>query len=154
MSNSTDVENVKKPIAAVIAIVIDQGKVLLIRRANPPDVGRWGFPGGKIELGEPLLQAAERELFEETGMVGNAVQVLTATDAFDADADGRVRQHFVLVAVLCRSIGGQLQAADDALEAEWHSVSRLGELEHALSLDVRAVAEQALHFEQVAVGAS
>lgn len=148
MNSFSEATDVRKPIAAVIAIVVDQGKVLLIRRANPPDAGRWGFPGGKIELGESLLRAAERELLEETGIVGNAIEVLTATDAFDEEADGSVRQHFILVAVLCRQTGGRLQAADDALEAEWHSVCRLDEIEHALSLDVRAVAEQALRFEQ------
>ncbi|MEN7538812.1 NUDIX domain-containing protein, partial [Aurantiacibacter flavus] len=59
-------EGPQRPIAATIAVVLREGQVLLVRRANPPDAGRWGFPGGKIETGETIEQAAIRELYEET----------------------------------------------------------------------------------------
>lgn len=75
--------SVQYPIPATIAVVFRGSDVLLVRRANPPDVGRWGFPGGKIERGETIMRAAERELFEETSVVGKARHVLTAVDAFD-----------------------------------------------------------------------
>jgi 8-oxo-dGTP diphosphatase len=106
-----------RPIAAVIAVVIRDGQVLLVRRRNPPDAGRWGFPGGKIEFGETIAGAAVRELLEETGVRGEAHHVFTAVDAVDRDGDGRAREHFILVAVLCRWIAGEPMAGDDALEA-------------------------------------
>ena len=72
-----------RPVVATIATVFRDGNVLLVRRANPPDVGKWGFPGGKVDLGECLKDAAIRELFEETGVRATAQRVFTAVDAFD-----------------------------------------------------------------------
>ena len=66
------------PIAAVIAVLVRGDEILLVSRKNPPDVGLWGFPGGKMEFGESMEQAAVRELFEETGVRGVAQHVLTA----------------------------------------------------------------------------
>jgi 8-oxo-dGTP diphosphatase len=109
--------SVQYPIPATIAVVFRGSDVLLVRRANPPDVGRWGFPGGKIERGETIMRAAERELFEETSVVGKARHVLTAVDAFDRSLAGAVLHHFVLVAVLCGYISGVPHAADDVTEA-------------------------------------
>ena len=77
----------QRPIPATIAAVIRDGQVLLVRRANPPDQGRWAFPGGKIELGERIEDA--RELFEETGVTAEPLTVFDAVDVFDHDADGR-----------------------------------------------------------------
>ena len=93
-----------RPVVATIATVFRDGNVLLVRRANPPDVGKWGFPGGKVDLGECLKDAAIRELFEETGVRATAQRVFTAVDAFDHDENGVVRHHYVLVAVLCLSL--------------------------------------------------
>lgn len=65
-----------RPIVAVIGIVIRDGKVLLVQRANPPDAGRWGFPGGKIELGERIMDAAARAIKEETAITVKPLDVL------------------------------------------------------------------------------
>ncbi len=132
-----------KPIAAVIGVVFRDGEVLLVRRANPPDAGKWGFPGGKIESGEPIQAAAVREVLEETGVVARPLQVFTAVDAFDRDQDGRVLMHYVLVAVLCDWLSGVPEAADDALEAGWVSMAMLGSIDIALSFDVERVASMA-----------
>ncbi len=132
------------PVAATIAVVAREEAVLLVRRANPPDQGRWGFPGGKIERGETLAQAAQRELFEETGVRAQASGVLTALDAFGRDDDGTLRQHYVLIAVLCRWIGGEPVAADDALDAAWFEVADLSDDDPAFSRDVARVARQAI----------
>ncbi|SDG79056.1 NUDIX hydrolase [Roseospirillum parvum] len=131
------------PIAATIAAVIHEGRILLVRRANPPDAGRWGFPGGKIEAGEPMETAAVRELFEETGVRGQARRVFTAVDAFDRDEHGRLRRHFVLIAVLCDWVAGDPVAGDDALEARWFRLDELDGAGLALSLDVAKVARLA-----------
>lgn len=106
-----------RPVVATIAILVREGRVLLVRRANPPDAGRWGFPGGKTEFGETIHAACLRELREETGVEARAHQVVTAVDALDRDAQGRIRHHHVLVAVLCSWVSGEPVAGDDALEA-------------------------------------
>ncbi|MDJ0931250.1 NUDIX hydrolase [Breoghania sp.] len=125
-----------RPVVATIAAVFRDGKVLLVRRANPPDAGHWGFSGGKIEHGETILGAAVRELFEETEITGEAVRVFTAVDALDHDDNGNVRHHYVLVVVLCRYVSGTAVAGDDALETRWFSPDELDDTDLALSLDV------------------
>ena len=132
-----------QPIAATIAAVIRNGQALLVRRANPPDAGRWGFPGGKIESGETIPAAALRELLEETGVAAEALRVFTAVDAFDRDESRGLRRHFILIAVLCRWISGEAIAGDDALEARWVRLGDLDRSDLALSLDVADVARQA-----------
>ena len=136
-----------RPIVATIATVFRDGNVLLVRRANPPDVGKWGFPGGKVDLGECLKDAAIRELFEETGVRATAQRVFTAVDAFDHDENGVVRHHYVLVAVLCTWVSGEPIAGDDALEARWFPLQALEEEDLALSLDVAKVARQGAEIE-------
>ena len=131
------------PIAATIAAVFHEDRILLVRRANPPDAGRWGFPGGKIEAGEPIEAAAVRELFEETGIRGQANRVFTAVDALDLDENGELRRHFVLIAVLCDWIAGEPVAGDDALDARWFRLEELDDAGLALSLDVAKVARLA-----------
>ncbi|KEO54109.1 NUDIX hydrolase [Thioclava pacifica] len=129
------------PVAAVLAVVIRDGQALLVRRANPPDAGLWGFPGGKIEFGETLLKAAERELREETGVQAQAAHAFTALDVLAHDAEGALEHHFVLVAVECRWLAGEPSAADDALNARWVDLDRIEDL--PLSRDVARVARQA-----------
>lgn len=146
MSTTTtdpDPDTPTRPIAAAIAAVIRNDEVLLVRRANPPDVGRWGFPGGKIEAGETIPDAALRELLEETGVTAEALGVFTAVDAFGRGAGGGLRQHFILIAVLCRWISGEPIANDDALDARWVRLRDLDGSGLALSLDVADVALQA-----------
>lgn len=132
-----------RPIAATIGVLFKDGKVLLVRRANPPDAGLWGFPGGKIERGETVKDAAVRELYEETGIVSNASKAFNAVDAFDFDSSGKLRHHFVLVAVLCIWVSGDPLAGDDALEANFFDIKDLINTDLALSLDVKEVALQA-----------
>lgn len=132
-----------RPIPATIAAVVRDHHVLLVRRANPPDAGRWGFPGGKIDQGETIEGAAIRELLEETGVRAAPLKVFTAVDVFDREDDGTLRRHFILVAVLCRWISGEPVAGDDALEARWFPLEDLNQPSLALSLDVAEVAAEA-----------
>jgi 8-oxo-dGTP diphosphatase len=131
------------PIPAVIAVVIHEDRTLLVRRANPPDAGLWGFPGGKIEFGETVRAAAIRELLEETGVHAEAHDVITTLDILVPDPSGAVHQHYILIAVRCRWISGEPVAGDDALEAGWFPVI---DLEHgglAMSADVDIITKQA-----------
>jgi 8-oxo-dGTP diphosphatase len=131
------------PIAAVIAVVIHDGQTLLVRRANPPDAGLWGFPGGKIEYGETAEAAALRELLEETSVQGEACGVITALDVIDRSEEGDVRHHYILVAVRCRWLSGRPCAGDDALEARWFKIAELARHEIPMSEDVEILARHA-----------
>lgn len=113
------------PRPAAIAIVPRAGKVLLVRRANPPDPGKWGFPGGKIEWGETVAAAAIRELAEETGVRAEALSTLDVLDTIVPGPDGALKFHYVLVAILCRYLDGEPVARDDVHEAGWFDLARI-----------------------------
>jgi 8-oxo-dGTP diphosphatase len=108
-----------RPIVGVLAVVLRGDRVLIVRRANPPMPGRWGFPGGVLELGETVAQGAMRELFEETGVEAEAVGILTVIDTIDRDREGRVRYHYTLVAVIGHWQSGEGVPGDDADEVAW-----------------------------------
>jgi 8-oxo-dGTP diphosphatase len=108
-----------RPIVGVLAVVLRGDRVLVVRRANPPMSGRWGFPGGVLELGETVAQGAMRELLEETGVTAEAAGRLTVIDTIDRDGEGRVRYHYTLVAVVGHWQSGEGVAGDDADEIAW-----------------------------------
>ena len=111
----------ERPIVGVLAVVLRGDTALVVRRANPPMAGRWGFPGGVLELGETVAEGAMRELLEETGVIAEAIGPLTVIDTIDRDEAGRVRFHYALVAVRGRWVSGEGVAADDAEEVAWLS---------------------------------
>lgn len=133
-----------RPVPAVIAVVVKGENVLLVQRSKPPDAGCWGFPGGRIEPGETVYEAAVRELEEETGLNAAAERVLTAIDVLDRDAQSVLRHHFVLVAVVCRDPVGTLAAASDALDARWFGLDEIDNPALATSPRVLELAEQAV----------
>ncbi|TAM87123.1 MAG: NUDIX domain-containing protein [Candidimonas sp.] len=133
-----------KPIPAAIAVVVRDRQVLLVRRGHQPDMGKWGFPGGKIEFGETVQDAAVRELFEETGLRAEPGRAFTALDVFDYGNDKTLRRQFVLVAVLCRWLSGEALAADDAADAAWFPVTGLESTKLPMSAHVAELACQAL----------
>ncbi|MFA7668390.1 MAG: NUDIX hydrolase [Burkholderiaceae bacterium] len=132
-------QSAARPVPAVVAVVLRDENVLLVRRGNPPYVGYWGCPGGKIEPGERIEAAALRELDEETGVKAEAGQILTAFDVLNHDENGQLLQHYVLVAVCCRWISGEPVAADDALDARWFRLDELDESRPDLNRNVLPV---------------
>jgi len=120
----------ERPIVGVLAVVMRGDRALVVRRANPPLSGRWGFPGGVLELGETVAQGAMRELFEETGVTAEAAGPLTVIDTIDRDEEGRVRYHYTLVAVIGRWQSGKGVPGDDADEVAW--LTRAEIIEHNL----------------------
>ncbi|WP_119459345.1 NUDIX hydrolase [Rhodospirillaceae bacterium SYSU D60014] len=128
-----------RPVVGVIAVVWREDSVLLVRRANPPDAGKWGFPGGKQHLGETIFDAAMRELREETGVVAEPSEVVTAVDVIERDEAGRVRYQFTLVAVLGIWQAGEGVADDDADAVAWVRPDDLARGEMILSADVEEV---------------
>lgn len=109
----------ERPVAAVGAVVVDNGRVLLIRRGKPPRPGQWSLPGGGQELGESYIEAAIREVREETGLAIEVLGLIDVVDSITRDESGRVRFHYLLADVVARPVGGTLQAGDDASEARW-----------------------------------
>ncbi|GBQ63914.1 hydrolase [Ameyamaea chiangmaiensis NBRC 103196] len=107
------------PRAGVVAIVRRGDAFLLVRRGRAPNAGRWGFPGGKIEYGETLFHAAERELREETALDGRSTRVVTAFDVIDRAPDGTVGYHYLAAAVACEVDVGTPRPGDDAAEVRW-----------------------------------
>jgi mutator protein MutT len=95
------------------AVVIRDGRVLLIRRGKEPLRGRWMIPGGTVEAGETLEEALVREIEEETGLVVKPREVLTVVDRIHRD-NGRLQYHFVIIDYLCDYVSGAPQAASDA----------------------------------------
>ena len=122
------------PIVGIGAVVVEQGRVLLVQRGHEPLKGRWSLPGGKLELGESLTQGVAREVREETGLIVKALELIELIDRIHREsglAGESVRYHYVIADYLCRVVGGTLHAASDAdavrwvERAEWNSHSAL-----------------------------
>jgi 8-oxo-dGTP diphosphatase len=106
-----------RPRVAVGALLLHDGRLLVVERANPPGEGVWALPGGSVELGETMADAAEREVREETGLVVRALDVVYTFDAVVRDADGRVQYHYAIVDFVCSYVSGSVQAGGDARDA-------------------------------------
>ena len=117
-----------KPQVAVGAIVVKDNKVLLVKRSQPPGKGLWAIPGGGVELGETLQEAAEREVREETGITVRTRNPVCAFDLIDRDDAGRIRFHYVIVDFMADYVGGKAKPNDDASEVCWTTLQELEEL--------------------------
>jgi 8-oxo-dGTP diphosphatase len=115
----------ERPIVAVLAVVLrgegPKTRALIVQRAQQPNAGRWGFPGGVLELGETVTEGAMRELKEETGIVAEPTGILNVHDAVSRDEEGRVQFHYVLIAVRALWRSGEGEPADDAAACAWVS---------------------------------
>lgn len=107
------------PLLGVSVLCHHQNKVLMIRRGKNPFAGHWSLPGGMVEVGETLKQAAERELLEETGLVAALTEPAEIFDSIQRDEDGKVQSHFVLTVFAAPYLSGILKAGDDAMDAAW-----------------------------------
>jgi ADP-ribose pyrophosphatase YjhB (NUDIX family) len=113
------------PLVGVGAVIIEHGRVVLVKRAHPPIQGQWSIPGGMLEVGELVRDAAVREAREETGLIVEPGDLLGVYDRVLRDGDGRVRYHYVLIDFLCRRRSGELHAASDAAEVRWFTREQL-----------------------------
>ena len=130
------------PLIGVGAVIVDAGRVVVIKRGRPPLLGQWSIPGGLLELGETVREALAREAFEETGLVvdvgaeagadvgarrktilaqpdSGPGSVLGVFDRIVLDESDEIRFHYVLIDVLCGVKSGELRAGHDAEEARW-----------------------------------
>jgi ADP-ribose pyrophosphatase len=113
------------PRVAVGAVVFKDECVLLVRRGQPPAEDLWAIPGGSVEIGETLQEAAEREILEETGIQIRALKPIYTFDVIDRDAAGKVRFHYVIVDLAADYVLGEPSPGDDAVEARWVSAKEI-----------------------------
>jgi len=113
------------PLVGVGAIIIEDARVVLVKRAHPPLQAEWSIPGGVLEVGELVREAAVREAREETGLTVEPGELLGVYDRVLHDVDRRVQYHYVLIDFLCRRVAGNLAAASDAAEVRWFSRDEL-----------------------------
>ena len=118
----------KRPILGVGAVVIDDGKVLLVKRGKEPSLGEWSLPGGRVKLGESIRDAIEREVAEETGLDVETGDIVEILERIFRDEGGVVKYHYLLVDYLATPIGGRLEASSDALDAAFFGIDEISRL--------------------------
>src|SRR5204863_6056202 len=132
----------ERPFVGVGAIIVDDGRVLLVKRGHAPLAGEWSVPGGVLELGETVREGVVREVLEETGLTVETLELLGVFDRVVRDLDERTLYHYVLIDFLCQRVSGELCAAGDADEARWFSAEELAKL--PLAKDTAEVIQSAL----------
>lgn len=118
-----------RPLVGVGAVVLHQGRVLLVRRGGQPSSGKWSLPGGLVELGETTVEAIRREIREECGIGITVVDVAGIVDRVTRDAEGRVRYHYVLIDYVALPESEAVVAGTDAAECRWVEIDRVDELD-------------------------
>ena len=136
----------ERPIVGVGAVIVDDGRVVLIKRKYEPMKGHWSLPGGMVEIGETLEAALTREMLEETALTVDVGPVIEVFDRITHDEERRVRYHFVLIDYLCwpsaGTLPGTLRAGSDVDAAIWVDPSSLAQYsltEKAMSVIHRAL---------------
>ena len=124
------------PIASIAVCVLKEGKILLTKRANPPSQGLWSVPGGVIELGETIQEAAKRETYEECGIKIEVGAVFNVENLIIPDERGNIQYHYIVTYLLAQHLSGEARPDSDALEVRW--VTR----EELTNLDMSPVASR------------
>jgi 8-oxo-dGTP diphosphatase len=114
-----------RPIVGAGALILRDGKLLLVKRGAQPGYGKWSVPGGLVELGEKVQDAMVREVKEEVGFDVEPVKLTDVADTIMLDGSGRVHYHFVVINFVARIVGGELETATDILEARWVPVDEV-----------------------------
>lgn len=127
----------QQPLVGVGAVIVEGGRVLLVKRGKAPLLGEWSIPGGLLELGETLREGAEREALEETRLVVRATELLGVFDRVVPDEQKRTVYHYVLIDFLCERISGEVCASGDAADARWFTAEDVERL--SLPEDTRSV---------------
>ena len=108
-----------RPCVAVGAVVFKDDRVLMVRRAKPPAQNVWAIPGGSVEIGESLREAAEREILEETGVTIRALEPVYTFDVIERDGSGGIRFHYVIIDLTAEYLRGVPMAGAKAWVARW-----------------------------------
>lgn len=115
------------PKAAVSAAIFRDRMVLLAERSKPPNAGVWSLPGGHVEAGETVREAALREVDEETGIRATLDGLLDVHDVIARHEDGQLRAHYVLTIFYGHWLGGEPVAASDCRTARFVPLDALTE---------------------------
>lgn len=116
------------PMVGVGAVILDGGRILLVMRGNDPGRGLWSVPGGRPNWGEPVKEALAREVFEETGLEVEVLDLAGTAEIITPVLGSEVEFHYVLLDYYCRVVSGEPHAGDDAMEVGWHKVGSLSAL--------------------------
>jgi mutator protein MutT len=118
---------VDRPVVAVGVLLIERDTILLIQRAKPPAAGKWSVPGGKVELGESLEEAALRELREETGLSCKLGPICEVLDRVMRNAQKEIEYHYVILDFLGHSPEGVLTASSECLDARFVPIAEMNQ---------------------------
>jgi 8-oxo-dGTP diphosphatase len=118
------------PLVGVGVITFNsKNQILLVKRGNEPSKGLWSLPGGMIELGERVREAAIREVKEECNIDIEPEDVISVVDLILTEPDGKVKYHYILIDYLAKYIGGEITPQSDVVDAAWFSQEELGALD-------------------------
>lgn len=130
----------KTPYLAVDAVIVENDRVALIKRKNPPFQGNFALPGGFVEWGETVRDACIREAREETSL---AIEIVELLDVF-SDPDRDPRGHVCSVVFLAKRVQGKLVAASNASDVEWIPISKIKNDKISFAFDHEKILKVAL----------
>lgn len=133
-----------RPVLAVSTAIFHDGKVLLARRGAKPSLGLWTLPGGRVEPGETLSDAAAREVMEEVGVTCAIIGVAGALDVIQREPDGALKAHFVVVTHAAHWVAGEPTTGPEASEIGWFAPDALPAAETTPGLQPMIDAARAL----------
>lgn len=125
-----------RPLPAASVALVDRGRILLVRRRFEPGRGLWSIPGGLIELGEKAVEAALRELREETGVEAEVDGLLDVVDVIVRDGENRVEWHYLIVVFKASNPSGEVRCSGESSEVGWFS------LDEALTMNLTKTARR------------
>ena len=145
-SNSTEARTYPtRPYLAVSAAIFRDGRVLIVRRAQPPAHGLYTLPGGVVELGETLVEAVKREIREETNLEIEPHGLAGYRQVIARDSSGRIERHFVILPFAARWLAGEIALNDELAEAQWLAADELSRLKTTEGLaDIVAAAGEVI----------
>jgi ADP-ribose pyrophosphatase YjhB (NUDIX family) len=130
------------PVVGVGAVIVRDGRALIVKRAHEPRNGEWSLPGGLLELGESLQDAVRREIKEETTLDVTIGPIIETFDRVHHDDQGRIRYHFVIIDFVCWAEGGEAVPGSDADGVAWVSANEIDD--YAVNAHAKAVIEKGL----------